>query len=133
MARRTHSVTPLGARFDMEADAFLILVLSVAAAPVVGWWVLAIGFARYALLLAERVWPWLRAPVPPRYWRKVVAAVQGVTLAVVVTGLVPTVEAVAFLLVAPSGCWPSRSDATSPGSLTDRPCGPAGRSLPYRR
>ncbi len=100
VARRTHSVTPLGARFDMEADAFLILVLSVAVAPVVGWWVLAIGFARYALLLAERVWPWLRVPVPPRYWRKVVAAVQGVTLAVVFTGLVPTVEAVAFLLVA---------------------------------
>ena len=100
VARRTHSVTPLGARFDMEADAFLILVLSVAAAPVVGWWVLAIGFARYALLFAERVWPWLRVPVPPRYWRKVVAAVQAVTLAVVLTGLVPTVEAVAFLLVA---------------------------------
>lgn len=100
VARRTRSVTPLGARFDMEADAFLILVLSVAVGPVVGWWVLAIGFARYALLLAERGWLWLRAPVPPRYWRKVVAAVQGVTLAVVVTGLLPTVEAVALLLVA---------------------------------
>ena len=49
VARRTRSVTPLGARFDMEADAFLILALSVAAVPVVGWWVLAIGFARYAL------------------------------------------------------------------------------------
>ncbi|HEY7989351.1 MAG TPA: CDP-alcohol phosphatidyltransferase family protein [Lapillicoccus sp.] len=100
VARRTGSVTPLGARFDMEADAFLILVLSVAAVPVVGWWVLAIGFARYALLLAERVWRWLRVPVPPRYWRKVVAAVQGVTLAVVVTGVLSTVEAVALLLVA---------------------------------
>jgi phosphatidylglycerophosphate synthase len=100
VARRTHSVTPLGARFDMEADAFLILVLSIAAGPVVGWWVLTIGFARYALLLAERGWPWLRVRVPRRYWRKVVAAVQGVTLAVVVAGLLPTVEAVALLLVA---------------------------------
>ncbi len=31
VARRTRSATALGARFDMEADAFLILVLSVAA------------------------------------------------------------------------------------------------------
>ena len=100
VARRTGSVTPLGARFDMEADAFLILVLSVAAAPAAGWWVLAIGLARYALFAAERVWPWLRTPVPPRYWRKVVAAVQGVCLALVVAGLLPTLEAVALLVAA---------------------------------
>jgi phosphatidylglycerophosphate synthase len=100
VARRTRSVTPLGARFDMEADAFLILALSVAAVPVVGWWVLAIGSARYALFLAERVWRWLRAPVPPRYWRKVVAAIQGVSLAVVVSGLLPTAESIALLFAA---------------------------------
>jgi phosphatidylglycerophosphate synthase len=98
VARRTRSVTPLGARFDMETDAFLILVLSVAAGPVVGWWVLAIGLARYALLLAEGVWPWLRVPVPRRHWRKVVAAVQGVTLALVVSGLLPTLVGAALLL-----------------------------------
>ena len=100
VARRTGSVTALGARFDMETDAFLILVLSVAAGPVVGWWVLAIGLARYALLLAEGVWPWLRVPVPRRHWRKVVAGVQGVTLAFVVSGLVPIVAASALVLVA---------------------------------
>ncbi len=100
VARRTRSVTPLGARFDMEADAFLILALSVAAGPVVGWWVLAIGFARYALFLAERVCRWLLAPVPPRYWRKVVAAIQGVSLAVVVSGLLPTAESMALLFAA---------------------------------
>jgi phosphatidylglycerophosphate synthase len=93
VARRTRSATALGARFDMEADAFLILVLSVAAAPVVGRWVLAIGLARYALLGSERVWPSLRVAVPPRYWRKVVAAVQGVTLTVVIVGLLPTAVA----------------------------------------
>jgi phosphatidylglycerophosphate synthase len=99
VARRTRSVTPLGARFDMEADAFLILVLSIAAAPMVGWWVLAIGLARYLLFAAERLWPWLRTPVPPRHWRKVVAAVQGVSLAVVVAGLLTSLAA-ALLLVA---------------------------------
>ena len=100
VARQTGSVTALGARFDMETDAFLILVLSIAVGPVVGWWVLAIGFARYALLLAEGVWPWLRVPVGPRPWRKVVAGVQGVTLAFVVSGLVPPLVASALLLVA---------------------------------
>ena len=50
VARRTGTVSELGARFDMEVDAFLILVLSVYVAPAVGWWVLAIGLMRYALL-----------------------------------------------------------------------------------
>ena len=130
VARRTLSVTPLGARFDMEADAFLILVLSVAAAPMVGWWVLAIGFARYALLLAERAGRGYGCR-PPRYWRKVVAAVQGVTLAVVVTGLLPTVEAVAFLLVA-LGLLAESFGRDSPGWPAGRPCGP-GLSSPRRR
>ena len=78
VARRTGTTSAFGARFDMETDAFLILVLSAYVAPAVGWWVLLIGAARYLLWLAERVWPWLRRPVPPRYWRKVVAAVQGI-------------------------------------------------------
>ena len=48
VARRTRTVSALGARFDMEVDAFLILVLSVYVAGSVGPWVLAIGAARYA-------------------------------------------------------------------------------------
>jgi len=90
VARRTGTASAFGARFDMETDAFLILVLSVYAADDIGWWVLLIGAARYLLWLAERVLPWLRRPVPPRYWRKVVAAVQGVVLAVAVSGLLPS-------------------------------------------
>ena len=89
VARRTGTVTAFGARFDMEVDAFLILVLSVYVARWFGPWVLAIGLARYALLAAEQVWPWLRRPVPPRYWRKVVAAVQGIVLTVAAAGLLP--------------------------------------------
>ena len=74
----------LGARFDMEVDAFLILVLSVYVARRVGWWVLAIGLARYALV-ARPVAAALAAPAGRRrgYWGKVVAAVQGVVLTVV--------------------------------------------------
>jgi phosphatidylglycerophosphate synthase len=87
VARRTGTATALGARIDGEADAFLILVLSIAAARDFGGWVLAIGLARYALLLAGWLIPWLAAPLPPRYWRKVVAAVQGIVLTVAVSGL----------------------------------------------
>ncbi len=88
VARRTGTATPLGARFDGEADAFLILLLSIAVSQDYGSWVLAIGAARYALLLAGWLMPWLAAPLPPRYWRKVVAAVQGIVLTVAVSGLV---------------------------------------------
>jgi phosphatidylglycerophosphate synthase len=100
VARRTQTVTARGARFDMEVDAFLILVLSVYAADALGPWVLAIGLARYALLLAEQVLPWLRRPIPPRPWGKVVAAVQGIVLAVVASGLLPTSVATVALVLA---------------------------------
>ncbi|MEP6797851.1 MAG: CDP-alcohol phosphatidyltransferase family protein, partial [Lapillicoccus sp.] len=77
VARATGTMSALGARFDMEVDAFLILVLSVATVPILGWWVLLIGAARYALMVSEVIWPWLKSAVPQRYWRKVVAAIQG--------------------------------------------------------
>lgn len=100
VARRTGTASAFGARFDMETDAFLIAVLSVYVAVDQGWWVLLIGAARYLLWLAERVWPWLRRPVPPRYWRKVVAATQGIVLALAASGLAPDPLAEALLLVA---------------------------------
>ena len=89
VARGTGTVTPFGARLDGEVDAFLILVLSVAVAREYGAWVLAIGAARYALLAAGWALRWLAAPLPPRYWRKVVAAVQGVVLTAAAAGVLP--------------------------------------------
>ena len=87
VARRTGTATPLGARLDGEVDAFLILLLSISVSRDYGAWVLAIGAARYALLLAGWLIPWLAAPLPPRYWRKVVAAVQGIVLTVAASGV----------------------------------------------
>jgi phosphatidylglycerophosphate synthase len=87
VARRTGTATPLGARIDGEADAFLILLLSIIVSQDYGSWVLVIGAARYALLLAGWLIPWLAAPLPPRYWGKVVAAVQGIVLTVAASGL----------------------------------------------
>jgi phosphatidylglycerophosphate synthase len=107
VARRTGTATPLGARLDGEVDAFLILLLSIAVSQHYGGWVLAIGAARYALLLAGWLIPWLAVPLPPRYWRKVVCAVQGIVLTVAVSGLLdPLVGmiavAAALLLLAES-------------------------------
>lgn len=89
VARRSGTASAFGARFDMETDAFLIAVLSVHVAPQVGWWVLAIGAMRYAYVAAGWALPWLRRPTPPRYWAKVVAAIQGVVLTVAASTLVP--------------------------------------------
>jgi hypothetical protein len=44
---------------------------------------------RYLIGFATWLVPWLRGPVPPRYWRKVVAAVQGITLTVVAGQVLP--------------------------------------------
>ena len=88
VARRTGTATSLGGRIDGEVDAFLILLLSIVVSQAYGSWVLVIGAARYALLLAGWLIPWLAAPLPPRYWRKVVAAVQGIVLTIAASGLV---------------------------------------------
>jgi phosphatidylglycerophosphate synthase len=106
VARRTGTASPLGARFDMELDAFLILVLSVHQARPLGAWVIAMGAMRYAFVVAGRVFPWLVRELPPRYSRKVVAAVQGVVLMVATAGLLPqpaVATAVAGALAAL--CW----------------------------
>jgi len=107
VARRRQACSELGARFDMEVDAFLILLLSGYAAHRFGGWVLAIGLARYGYLVAGWLLPWLREPVPPRYWYKVVAAIQGIVLTVAASGLLPrpillTALVVASLLLAES-------------------------------
>lgn len=101
VARRTGTVTSLGARFDMEVDAFLILVLSVFVSTTVGGWVLAIGAMRYAFVVAGWLVPWLRSPLPASMARKAVAAIQGVVLVLASSGVLPapyTTAVVAFAL-----------------------------------
>jgi phosphatidylglycerophosphate synthase len=107
VARRTATETAFGARFDMEVDAFLIAVLSGYVATTSGWWVLAIGAMRYLYVVGGWLLPWLRRPTPPRYAAKVVAALQGITLTVAASGLLPglltqTALAAALLLLAHS-------------------------------
>jgi phosphatidylglycerophosphate synthase len=100
VARRTSTSAALGAHFDAEVDAFLILVLSVYVARSAGAWVLAIGAARYLFLAAQGPLPWMREPLPPRHWRKVVAATQGVVLTVTAADVLPRGLTDAALVVA---------------------------------
>ena len=89
VARRTKTQSALGAKLDGEVDAFLILVLSIEVAPTVGGWVLLIGLMRYLFLVAGWAFPWLRAPLPRRDWRKTVTAAQGVALVIAASGVPP--------------------------------------------
>lgn len=145
VARRTGAASGFGATFDGETDAFLILVLSLYAVPRHGLWVVALGLVRYVFWLGGRLAPWLRAPLPARYWRKVVTAVTGIALALAAADLAPNAVTVgglglAALLLAESfgrdvvWLWRHRHDA--PGlparaalARADRPLGRGRRFL----
>jgi phosphatidylglycerophosphate synthase len=82
LARRYGLASAFGARFDLEIDALLILILAVLAWQTgrVGAWVLAIGLLRYGFVLAGWLVPWLRRPLPPSRRRQAVCVQQGLTL-----------------------------------------------------
>ncbi|QGK69073.1 CDP-alcohol phosphatidyltransferase family protein [Allosaccharopolyspora coralli] len=112
VARRTATTSRWGARFDMEVDAFLLLVLSAHLVSSLGWWVLAIGALRYVFVAAARLLPWLNAPLPPSVWRRPIAALQGIVLvaAIALPGPVAgAAVAVALALL----CWSFGRDVYS--------------------
>jgi phosphatidylglycerophosphate synthase len=84
LARRSGLSSEFGARFDMETDALLMLVLSLLILYLgkAGAWVLAAGLLRYAFVLATWVWPWMARPLPPSTRRKTICVVQIVALIV---------------------------------------------------
>ncbi len=61
---------------------------------------LALGLVRYAYAVATAVLPWMQRRLPPRYWRKVVAAYVGIGLALAASGLAPAVLTYVVLVVA---------------------------------
>ena len=97
LARRSQMASGFGARFDMETDALLIMVLAVLAWQFgkAGVWVLASGLLRYAFVVAGVVLPWLRCPLPASQRRKAVAVVQVIALILVIAPFVPTPVATA--------------------------------------
>ena len=91
LARHSGMSSGFGARFDMETDAVLILVLSILAWQFgkAGSWVLLSGLMRYLFVGAGFVWPALRATPPPSWRRKAIAVVQMVGLLIVIAPIVP--------------------------------------------
>ncbi len=84
LARRTGTASAFGARFDMETDAFFILVLSCLVWQLgkVGPWVLAIGAMRYLFVGAAAMMPCLGEPLFPSKRRQVICVVQVVALVI---------------------------------------------------
>jgi phosphatidylglycerophosphate synthase len=90
LARRTCIASSFGARFDMETDAALILVLAVLAWQngKAGAWVLLSGLLRYLFITAGWCWSWMRKPLPSSLRGKVICVMQIVILVVVLAPIV---------------------------------------------
>lgn len=90
LARRSGMASAFGARYDMEIDALLILLLAVLAwlHGKAGAWIVLAGAMRYLFVAAGYPWPWMHAPLPPSVRRKSVCVVQIVGLALIMVPLV---------------------------------------------
>jgi phosphatidylglycerophosphate synthase len=91
LARLRGTQSRFGARFDMETDALLALVLSLLAwqSGQAGAWVLACGLMRYAFVAAAVVWPWLDRPLADSQRRKTVCVLQLIALIACVAPILP--------------------------------------------
>lgn len=89
-ARRSGLASRFGARFDMEVDSVLALLLALIVWQTgkVGDWVLLLGLMRYLYLGAMWLLPWLNGPTPPRFSGKLVCVIQ---IAVLIALLSPVV------------------------------------------
>jgi phosphatidylglycerophosphate synthase len=99
LARRSRLSSVMGARFDMETDALLILLLAalVWRYDKAGVWVLAAGLMRYAFVGAGWVLPWMAGRLTPTARGRTVAVFQFVGLSI---ALIPRVLPPASGLVA---------------------------------
>ncbi len=108
LARREGRVSSFGARFDMEVDSVLalILALNVWAAGTAGVLVLVIGLPRYVFLAASVALPWLNRALPDRFSRKAVCVLQVGALILLQLPILPYVAAMALIaLVAAALLW----------------------------
>lgn len=92
VARRTGTASTFGARFDMETDALLILVLSILVwqHDKAGAWVLLCGVMRYAFVAAGWLLPWMKRPLTPTRRGKTVAVIQYIGLGAAMSPVFPS-------------------------------------------
>ncbi|MFA5911257.1 MAG: CDP-alcohol phosphatidyltransferase family protein [Vicinamibacterales bacterium] len=104
LARRTGLVSAFGARFDVEVDSLLILVLAIFVwrHEKAGAWVLACGLMRYAFVAAGWALPWLAGPLRPTFRGKSVAVGQfaGLSMALARVVPAPTSDVIAAMTLA---------------------------------
>ncbi|WP_424929375.1 CDP-alcohol phosphatidyltransferase family protein [Amaricoccus tamworthensis] len=95
LARRQDCESRFGARFDMEVDSLLALILAFHAwvSGMVGPYVIVLGLPHYLFVVLQYPMPWLAADLPERFSRKVVCVIQ---IAVLIALLSPVL----------SGPWP---------------------------
>jgi phosphatidylglycerophosphate synthase len=108
LARRTGMSSEFGARFDMEVDAFLILVLAMLAwrHGKAGWWILLAGLLRYLFVFAGRLWAWMERPLRPSFRRQTICVVQIVGLIVtLVPGVPPPASTAVAALTLTALCY----------------------------
>jgi len=82
LARRRGEVSDFGARFDMETDALLILVMTGLAWQFgkAGPWIVLAGALRYAFIAAGLGFAWLRRALPSSRRRQTICVIQIVSL-----------------------------------------------------
>jgi phosphatidylglycerophosphate synthase len=82
LARRSGEISAFGARFDMEVDAALILILSILVwlHGKAGVWVGACGLMRYGFVATGWVLPWMAGPLRSTIRGKSVAVAQFIGL-----------------------------------------------------
>jgi phosphatidylglycerophosphate synthase len=102
LARRSGMASHFGARFDMEVDALLVLVLALLAwrAANVGPWIVAAGAMRYGFLAAGWAWRWMNADLPPSRRRQTVCVIQ---ITALIAALIPGLPSAVPSFVSASG------------------------------
>jgi len=92
LARRNRMTSAFGARFDMETDAALVMVMSVLVWQhgKAGPWVIAGGLLRYLFVMAGWWLPWMARPLQPTRRARIVTVCHTIGLIVALAPIIPT-------------------------------------------